>query len=198
MFKLLASTSDTLIQDTNFYRHWNFDASYASEKRNHQKDYADILSNSSFILCPRGAGVSSIRLFEVMNAGRVPVIIADNWIPVKGIPWEEFAIFIPEAKIGDIDRIVRARQSEAFDMGNRARDAWKKFCSPGADASVLADSLHLLLSMVSQQREAGIQTIYPLFETWQKTSGATRLFARSVVLKTFSILGIKFPYSLNR
>ena len=46
--------------------------------------YADLMAGSKFILCPRGSGTSSIRLFEAMRAGRVPVIISDNWVPPIG------------------------------------------------------------------------------------------------------------------
>lgn len=198
MLKLMSSSADTLIQDTNFYRHWNFDAGYEPEKRNHQKDYADILEQSSFVLCPRGAGVSSIRLFEVMRAGRVPVILADNWVPVPYIPWNEFAIFVPEDKISELDQIIRARSEDARTMGAKAREAWEKYCSPGADAALLAACIKQLLAQLKSSSESRVRTLYPIIEVWNGAKLKGRAAARSAILKVFSILGIKFPYSLNR
>merc|ERR1712151_319534 len=37
-------------------------------------DYADILGNSMFCLCPQGSGTYSSRVFEALLAGCVPVI----------------------------------------------------------------------------------------------------------------------------
>jgi hypothetical protein len=198
MLKVLASTDDTLIQDSNFYRHWNFDTGYASEKLNHQSEYANVLASSSFVLCPRGAGVSSIRLFEVMRAGRVPVILADNWTPVPGIPWEEFALFIPENKITELDQIIRSKQGDALRMGAKAREAWQKYCSPGADGALLAKSIKELVAMTNKSREARIRAFYPAVEVWSNLTTNARATARNMILRTFSLLGVKFPYSLNR
>jgi hypothetical protein len=39
-----------------------------------------VAGRSDFVLCPRGAGASSMRLFEVMGMGRAPVIISDAWV----------------------------------------------------------------------------------------------------------------------
>lgn len=45
--------------------------------------YNELLSNSIFTLCPEGAGINTIRFWEAMAAGSVPVlIISDNHIPM--------------------------------------------------------------------------------------------------------------------
>ena len=49
-----------------------------------QARYWEIMARSKFVLCPRGAGASSIRLFEAMQAGVAPVISSDDWIPAAG------------------------------------------------------------------------------------------------------------------
>ena len=40
--------------------------------------------------------MSSIRIFEMMEAGIAPVIMSNNWLPPVGPSWEEFALFVPE------------------------------------------------------------------------------------------------------
>lgn len=40
--------------------------------------YLDSLANSLTVLCPRGDGENSIRFFETLAAGRIPVLVADT------------------------------------------------------------------------------------------------------------------------
>lgn len=47
------------------------------------KNYNELLSNSIFSLCPEGAGPNTLRVWESLAVGSVPVIIADDWNPPK-------------------------------------------------------------------------------------------------------------------
>src|SRR5262249_40645272 len=55
------------------------------------------LNNSIFALCPSGAGPNSLRLWESIAAGVIPVILADTYEP-PGNPqlWEAAAVFCRE------------------------------------------------------------------------------------------------------
>lgn len=55
------------------------------------------LRASVFSLCPSGTGPNSIRLWESLGLGAVPVILADNWVP-PGDPalWQAGAVFCDE------------------------------------------------------------------------------------------------------
>jgi len=57
--------------------------------------FADTMAASWFMLCPRGIGTSSYRLFETLEAGRAPVIISDQWVPTPHINWD-FAVKVRE------------------------------------------------------------------------------------------------------
>ena len=72
--------------------------------------YRRVMAQSKFILCPRGVGVSSWRLFETMRAGRVPVIISDSWIPPNGPKWESFALFVKESEVGQLPMILEKKR----------------------------------------------------------------------------------------
>jgi hypothetical protein len=89
------------------------------------KRYAELLSRSKFVLCPRGVGASTWRMFETMRAGRVPVIVSDEWCPPKGLNWEEFSIRIIEKDIDQIPDILESLKFRAQDMGTKARHAWE-------------------------------------------------------------------------
>ena len=60
-----------------------------------KKRYAATLQRSKFVLCPRGGGPASFRLFETMASGRAPVILSDEWTPPAGPCWENFRCKCP-------------------------------------------------------------------------------------------------------
>jgi Exostosin family. len=94
-----------------------------------QSDYARIMLESRFVLCPKGLGSSTFRLFETLKAGRVPVIISDAWIPPLGPEWERFALFVRESRIAQIPRWLEAMEPRAVEMGLAARAAWEDWFS---------------------------------------------------------------------
>lgn len=60
-------------------------------------EFRDSLLRSVFALCPSGSGPNSIRLWESIGAGTIPVVMADSWAP-PGDPrlWELAAVFCAE------------------------------------------------------------------------------------------------------
>ena len=106
-----------------------------------QTYYADLLTNSKFVLCPQGAGPSSIRLFEVMKAGRVPVIISDNLVYPKGPAWDKFAVIVPESRIADIPAILEQQEPQWPEKARLARQAWEEFFAPDTLFNYYVDSI---------------------------------------------------------
>lgn len=100
------------------------------QKLEHQ--YVDVAQRSQFVLCPRGRGTSSIRLFEMMKMGRAPVIISDEWVPPEGPDWDQFSIRVDEEDVGEIPSRLAERAHEAIEMGERAREAWESWFSPAS------------------------------------------------------------------
>lgn len=62
-------------------------------------EFRESLQRSVFSLCPSGSGPNSIRLWESLGAGAIPVILADTWLP-PGNPalWEAAAVFCAETE----------------------------------------------------------------------------------------------------
>jgi glycosyltransferase involved in cell wall biosynthesis len=61
--------------------------------------FKDILKQSTFTLCPSGSGPNSIRLWESLGYGSVPVILADTYLPPGDLAlWEQGALFCNENK----------------------------------------------------------------------------------------------------
>ena len=118
-----------LIEDTSgfvFFDDRGDPAAHAARQRR----FAETIGRSKFVLCPRGAGTSSFRLYEVMRAGRVPVIIADQWVAPIGPDWSKFSIRLGQAAVGQIPDILRQREADWEGMAAEAGAAYCKWFAP--------------------------------------------------------------------
>jgi hypothetical protein len=107
----------------------------------YSKTYAQLLRQSRFILCPRGFGASSIRIFEAMSFGRVPVIISNEWQPCPDIPWGEFSVVIPESNVFGIPVVLKKLEKDAQAMGQYARQVFDAHFAPGVFIDRLVTTL---------------------------------------------------------
>ena len=114
---------------------------FAERRRN----FAEVMFRSNFVLCPRGQGTSSIRLYETLAAGRAPVIISDDWMPPAGPDWESFSIRWPEGRIGELPGALAEREADAAAMGRRAREAYDTWFAPTVVVTRQLDQLERLL-----------------------------------------------------
>ena len=118
---------DQFLFDTDPY--WPYGDLPDDQQSALQEQYVNVSHRSRFVLCPRGRGASSIRLFESLRMGRTPVIISDGWVPPDGPDWETFSIRVSEDRVQEIPALLSDRASEAEAMGQRARTAWEQwFC----------------------------------------------------------------------
>lgn len=118
----------SLVRDTSKDEGRGFGKS-ADTYRQWQADYSQTLRDSVFVLCPRGVAPSSYRIFEAMKAGRVPVIVADAWVPPAGPNWGEFSLQVSEARLEELPNILKRVSDGAPEMGLRARRAWEEWFS---------------------------------------------------------------------
>jgi Exostosin family len=101
----------------------------AAAMREYWRRYGEICKASKFILCPRGMGTSSVRLFDTMRMGRVPVILSDQWVEPQGPCWEKFSLRVPEADVARIPALLEQREVAAVEMGLLARAQWEQWFS---------------------------------------------------------------------
>jgi len=75
------------------------DAARAAARDAQAGAYAETLQQSCFALCPSGSGPNSIRLWEALGYGAIPVILADG-LCLPGDPhlWQQAALFVPETE----------------------------------------------------------------------------------------------------
>lgn len=106
---------------------WPYAELGEEEQAAFEQRYIETIHRSRFVLCPRGRGASSFRLFETMCMGRAPVIISDEWVPPEGPDWASFSVRVPERDVYRIPARLAERQEEAFRMGRKARQAWEEW-----------------------------------------------------------------------
>ncbi|GAA4374172.1 exostosin domain-containing protein [Agromyces bauzanensis] len=106
--------------------------------------FAETLRRSSFVLCPRGRATSSIRFYETMVAGRVPVVFSDEWVPPQGIDVTEFAIVWPERNIDGLIDYLELHEQDAAEMGRRARRVFEEKFAPEMMFDRIGDALEQL------------------------------------------------------
>lgn len=98
----------------------------SSKQSDNDANYLETIYRSQFVLAPRGFGPSSWRLFETMRAGRVPVIVSDDWVPPEGIAWNNISVRIPEREVEKIPEILESLESRSEHMGIQARREWER------------------------------------------------------------------------
>lgn len=121
---------------------WDARSRDFEQRRSH---FANVLFRSAFVLCPRGHGTGSIRLFETCAAGRVPVILADDWVPPAGPDWDSFSLRWPEQDVAGLPGALEELEGHAVAMGRRARAAFDSYFAPDV---VLAHQLNALEPLV--------------------------------------------------
>jgi hypothetical protein len=68
-----------------------------------------LLQNTRYGLIIAGWGYHTWRLYEVLAAGMVPVIVMDDWVMPfsEFLDWKRFAVVVPESRLADLPEILR-------------------------------------------------------------------------------------------
>jgi hypothetical protein len=67
-----------------------------------EREYKDILSKSRFSLCPRGSNPNSVRFWESLAAGAIPILISDNY-KLPDWDWDNTIIRLNEADLNSLN-----------------------------------------------------------------------------------------------
>ena len=94
--------------------------------------FQDRSMRSRFMLCPRGYGPTSYRLYEAFQYGAVPVYISDRfWLPwSEDLEWDKLIIKITPDKIPSMQSIISSLSEEKrMTMVEYAKDIYEEFFS---------------------------------------------------------------------
>ena len=92
--------------------------------------YNDLLLRSKFSLCPGGAGPNTIRFWESLGAGAIPVLLSDTYELPKHELWNDAIIQIKESDVNNIREItknysddkIRHMRTKCMDIYNHFKD----------------------------------------------------------------------------
>jgi hypothetical protein len=138
----LSRSPDVALNAVVRYGHWNR-AVYrgrvldpAGVVRSRQ-EYAANMIESDYVLCARGKGNYSYRLYETLSCGRIPVLIdTDAVLPYEDwIDWKQYVVWVEADALHTIPERVaafHARLSPAQfrDLQTACRQLWLDWLSP--------------------------------------------------------------------
>ena len=105
---------------------WSNDASFIRER---QERYGAVMQRTQYALCPRGRSANSIRIYEAMEAGCVPLIVADEICLPSGPEWDRFTIRVSEDAVDFLSETLSNREDNET-KGKLAREAWEQHFAP--------------------------------------------------------------------
>ena len=106
-----------LVEKTNM---WHFEKMVYSKLQNVRKElnederqklrgekYNEILLDSRYTLCPSGSGPNSIRLWEALAVGSIPILLADTLELPEHELWKDSIIIVEENELKQIPEILK-------------------------------------------------------------------------------------------
>jgi hypothetical protein len=117
---------------------WAGAISAGPEARQHaRQEYLRNIVESDYILCVRGAGNFSYRLYETLSCGRIPVFVdTDCVLPLEHlIDWRGLCVWVDESEIAQIGDHIAAfhdslTASDFVDRQRECRRVWETLLSP--------------------------------------------------------------------
>jgi Exostosin family len=99
--------------------------------------YVRNMLDSDYVLCVRGIGNFSYRLYETLSVGRIPVFVdTDCVLPLDfEIDWRQYCVWVDKSEIGQIgERVLEFHESlgdgEFEDLQRACRRLWVSHISP--------------------------------------------------------------------
>ncbi len=80
-------------------------------------EFVGNLLASDYILCTRGLANCSIRLYEALSLGRIPIMVNSHCVmPYEfAIPWKDYGVWVEEGEVANIGTLVAAYHARLSD-----------------------------------------------------------------------------------
>lgn len=102
-----------------------------------RQQFVDNMLESDYILCTRGSGNFSYRLYETLSCGRIPVFInTDCELPFeKWINWKRYCVWVEEEDLPYLGERIREfhdrlTPQQFQDLQLKCRNLWLEWLSP--------------------------------------------------------------------
>jgi hypothetical protein len=94
------------------------------------ESYNRLLSDSIFSLCPEGAGPNTLRLWESLGVGAIPVVFGDDFLPPSpggALNWTDFSIQLPSVEADLFDYLRSVPRERVEQMQRNCLDVYHRF-----------------------------------------------------------------------
>lgn len=88
------------------------------------KEYCKLMSESIFVLAPRGFGLTSFRICEALEQGCVPIYISDEFIQPFNIDFNDYGIL---TKLDDLETLFCISNEEIDQKLARGREIYRDY-----------------------------------------------------------------------
>jgi hypothetical protein len=109
--------------------------------------FSNVMSRSTFSLCPRGYGATSFRICEALQHESIPVYISDKpWIPFNDIiNFNDYGVLIDSKDIEKIDEILKnISEEEIYKKLNFGKQIYNDYYSFEGCSSKIINKLNNL------------------------------------------------------
>lgn len=109
----------------------------------------DLMLRSTFTLVPAGYGQWSFRLMEALNAGSIPVLLADSYVlPFqKKIEWKKLSVRFREESLADLPKLLSSIPKEEIQLMQNHIAASRNLFSKNSCLSFISDELDRQISL---------------------------------------------------
>ena len=137
---ILEKMKDSEGVETNFILRKKYRAGVTSNKGVHKTtlEFYNNLKNSGYVVCVRGAGNFSIRLYETLAMGRIPIFInTDCALPLEEeINWKKHTVWVEYNERGQVVQKVNdfhnsLSEDDFIDLQHTNRNLWKEKLTMG-------------------------------------------------------------------
>lgn len=128
---LVEFTGDWHFQHDVYSANQNIKGNVAKNKERQQKttSYNEVLLRSVFSLAPSGTGPNSIRFWESLACGSIPVLLADTLDLPPHPLWDKAIVRLPEHRIQDIPDMLSAfGDAQIQEMRRNCLLIYREFC----------------------------------------------------------------------
>jgi hypothetical protein len=145
---------------------WHFNKLVYNEKQNHKLElnidekhttltsyYNNLLINSRYTLAPSGSGPNSIRFWEALAVGSIPVLLSDTLELPEHELWKDAIVIIKESEVNKLQEVLNNISSEKEKiMRENCIKIYNHFKNNFANKKNNKDKIRTALFIVGQKR----------------------------------------------
>jgi len=136
--KLLSLLESSSLVETDFIKRGKYRAGATTEEERYRTtmEFFNSIINTDYTLCVRGGGNFSVRIYETMALGRIPLFVnTDSILPFDDqIDWKQHLVWVEEADLkrvgeilADFHQSIHPDDFKQLQINNR--NMWLKYLS---------------------------------------------------------------------